>query len=307
MHNSRVFICYASDDKERFVKSFAEKLRNNGVDASYDEWELDLGDSLIDIFDNIDESDALCIIISKFSVESNWIKEELAAGITRKITKGTKIIPIIIDKVPLPNSLKHINYIIINNIEDYENEFDEILQNIYGKVDKPPLGNLPLFLGNLSHLDKQELDIFKSIGEYCLKNYGFNMEVLASDISLSCDYNEEQIAYSLKILVDEGLLVSKGSSEGFAFTSHAFTINGFYIYFKTFIEDYEVIYKNVIKSIVNDNESINSIIQDTQVQESLVRSLLWLFKEKEFIICNAQFNIIGITPIGKNYFKKEIM
>lgn len=274
MNTIKTFICYATEDLERFVKPFAIKLRNNGVDANYDEWELSLGDSLIDIFDNIDESDALCIIISQFSIESNWVKDELDAGVIRKITKGTKIIPILIEEVPLPNSLKHVKSIQIEDIYDYSEEFDEILSSIDGEIYKPPLGNPPLYPGSLSHLNEQELNIFNSLGEYCLKNLGFNIEILPTDISAVCDYDDEKISDSLNILTDEGLLVSTGSTEGFAFTSHAFTIKGFYMYLKTFIKDYENIYKKVIKSIVNGCESIDSIMQNTKYDEPMVTSLL---------------------------------
>ena len=43
--NPKVFISHASDDKERFVKKFALKLRNKGVDAWLDRWEIKPGDS----------------------------------------------------------------------------------------------------------------------------------------------------------------------------------------------------------------------------------------------------------------------
>ena len=261
---------------------------------------------MIGIFDNIDESDALCIIISKFSIESNWVKEELDAGVIRKITQGTKIIPILIEEVPLPNSLKHVNHVQIEDMYDYSEEFDEILSSITGEINKPPLGNPPLYLGSLCHLDEQELNIFNSLGEYCLKNLGFHIEIMATDISAVCDYDDEKISDSLTILINEGLLVSAGSTEGLDFTSHAFTIKGFYMYLKTFIKDYENICKKVIKSIVNGCESIDSIMQNTKYDEPMVTSLLWLFRKNEFIICNAQFNIMEITPTGKRYFEKEL-
>ena len=38
---------HASEDKERFVLEFASKLRQNGVDAWVDKWEMKLGDSLV--------------------------------------------------------------------------------------------------------------------------------------------------------------------------------------------------------------------------------------------------------------------
>ena len=46
--NPKVFICHASEDMERFVMHFATKLRNVGIDAWLDKWEMLLGDSLVD-------------------------------------------------------------------------------------------------------------------------------------------------------------------------------------------------------------------------------------------------------------------
>jgi hypothetical protein len=40
-----VFISHASEDKDRFVLRFAERLRSNGVNAWVDIWEVLSGDS----------------------------------------------------------------------------------------------------------------------------------------------------------------------------------------------------------------------------------------------------------------------
>ena len=44
----KVFISHASEDKQRFVVDFAQRLRANGVDAWLDQWEMKPGDSLVD-------------------------------------------------------------------------------------------------------------------------------------------------------------------------------------------------------------------------------------------------------------------
>ena len=36
--NPKVFVSHASEDKDRFVNTFATKLRENGVDAWLDKW-----------------------------------------------------------------------------------------------------------------------------------------------------------------------------------------------------------------------------------------------------------------------------
>ncbi|CAH1905327.1 hypothetical protein NTGHW29_510062 [Candidatus Nitrotoga sp. HW29] len=61
----RVFISHASEDKDRFVTNFATKLRENGVDAWLDRWEMLPGDSLVDkIFEEgLKEAHAVIIIL----------------------------------------------------------------------------------------------------------------------------------------------------------------------------------------------------------------------------------------------------
>ena len=41
-----IFICHASDDKESLVRPLAEALRQLGAAVWYDEFSLDVGDSL---------------------------------------------------------------------------------------------------------------------------------------------------------------------------------------------------------------------------------------------------------------------
>jgi hypothetical protein len=76
MKNIKVFLSHASEDKERFVIHFAEKLRLNGIDAWLDKWEMLPGDSLIDkIFEEgIRNADAIIVILSKYSITKKWVK-----------------------------------------------------------------------------------------------------------------------------------------------------------------------------------------------------------------------------------------
>jgi hypothetical protein len=68
----KVFISHATEDKERFVLKFAEALRENGVDAWLDKWEMLPGDSLVDkIFEEgIKSANAFIIVLSSTSTRS---------------------------------------------------------------------------------------------------------------------------------------------------------------------------------------------------------------------------------------------
>ncbi len=66
MSAPKVFVSHASEDKERFVVEFARRLRENGVDAWLDQWEMKPGDSLVDkIFEEgLKEARAVIVVLS---------------------------------------------------------------------------------------------------------------------------------------------------------------------------------------------------------------------------------------------------
>lgn len=178
--NPKVFISHASEDKDRFVIPFYNQLRENGVDAWIDKWEIKLGDSLTQkIFDEgIGQTDAVIIILSSFSVEKPWVKEELDAALVRRILGKIRLIPLVIDDCKVPECLKHLKYLSIKNYNNYSNEFKEILTAIYEVDLKPPLGPQPSFLEeriqspsyhsdryqeNLQEMDKIVAPLFSNI------------------------------------------------------------------------------------------------------------------------------------------------
>ena len=74
-NNPKVFLCHASEDKERFVEQFANDLIHRGIDVWFDEWEMLPGDSLITkIFsEGIKEADVFIIVISKNSINKGRV------------------------------------------------------------------------------------------------------------------------------------------------------------------------------------------------------------------------------------------
>jgi predicted RNase H-related nuclease YkuK (DUF458 family) len=77
----KVFIGHASEDKERFLRAFATKLRQEaGVDAWVDEWEIYPGDSLVQKIseEGLKDAEAVIIVLSEHSVDEPWVREELS-------------------------------------------------------------------------------------------------------------------------------------------------------------------------------------------------------------------------------------
>jgi hypothetical protein len=147
----KVFISHASEDKERFVIRFAEALRGAGIEAWLDKWELRPGDSLIQrIFDEgIAEAEVFIVVLSRHSVNKRWVREELDAGIVRRINHESRLIPIILDGLDdaeVPEALKATVWVKIAEPNDYRAALDEIVRAIYGHIEKPPLGTPPAYV-----------------------------------------------------------------------------------------------------------------------------------------------------------------
>ena len=139
----KVFISHASEDKERFVIQFAKRLRSQGIDAWVDIWEMSPGDSLVDkIFEEgIKNARAMIVVLSSFSVEKPWVREELNAGFLNRVSGRCKVIPVVIDDCDVPEALRSTVWQRITDLENYDAEFQRIVDAIYGRTQKPPLGS----------------------------------------------------------------------------------------------------------------------------------------------------------------------
>jgi hypothetical protein len=148
----KVFVSHASEDKERFVIPFATALREKGIDAWVDRWEMRIGDSLVDkIFEEgLKEASAVIIVLSNASVAKPWVREELNVAFVKRMEKGTRIIPIILDNCEVPEALKHLLWETVQDTAKFDSTLDRVVNEIFEKSAKPPLGAAPAYFGATS-------------------------------------------------------------------------------------------------------------------------------------------------------------
>jgi hypothetical protein len=90
-----VFIAHASEDKEAFVRPLATVLQSLGMSVWYDEFSLQLGDSLSRSIDKgILGSQYGLVIVSPAFIEKKWPEYELRGLITREVGGKNTIIPV---------------------------------------------------------------------------------------------------------------------------------------------------------------------------------------------------------------------
>lgn len=86
------FICHASEDKDTLVRPLAKLLIKMGFDIWYDEFELEVGDSLRKSIDKgLLNSSYGIVILSKAFFAKNWPVYELN-GLTAREIEGKKVI-----------------------------------------------------------------------------------------------------------------------------------------------------------------------------------------------------------------------
>lgn len=90
-----VFICHASDDKEGFVRPLAEALRNLGVSVWYDEFSLEIGDSVSREIDRgIAGARFGIVVVSRAFIGRPWPEHELRGLVNRDVEEDMRLLPI---------------------------------------------------------------------------------------------------------------------------------------------------------------------------------------------------------------------
>ena len=126
-----VFISYSHSDGF-IVNKLAAHLVKHNANVWVDTWELNVGDSILNrVQDAIQESSALLVILSKASVESEWCKKELSAGLMRELDeKRVVVLPVLVEDCEIPLFLREKMY------ADLRGDFNKGLHSILDAIAK---------------------------------------------------------------------------------------------------------------------------------------------------------------------------
>ena len=318
----KAFVSHSSKDKKRFVLDFATRLRERGIDAWLDKWEMLLGYNRVDIIfeEGIKNFKAVSIILSKHSIDSPWVKEELDVGVVQKIQKQTRFIPIIIDEdIEIPTVLSATLWKKIPNLESYDDEFEEIVNAILGIAEKPPLGDLPKYafemttIGSLSQIDSK---ILKLIVEYLLETNpwtGLSTGLELASLWTDNEIPKEQVEESLEILDSELYIDLSQTSEGWFGSPFLVTGHAIIDYAENYIEDFDKKVMAVISKINNENiMRSDTLAEQADLHIVVVNTLILEWEDSGYIQYTSRYggdNVVSfrdLSAMGKRYFKEQL-
>lgn len=159
MKPPRVFISYSHDSSahKEWVLKLATRLRQSGIDAVLDLWELQPGDDLPTFMErNLATSDRVIMLCTeKYVAKANagtggvgYEKMIVTADLMRNIDSN-KVIPLIrqAGKSDVPTFLKTKLFLDFSREDLFEFSFDELVRTLHNAplFVKPPVGEKPTF------------------------------------------------------------------------------------------------------------------------------------------------------------------
>lgn len=310
----KIFISHDSRDKKRFVEEFATRLLDNGIDVWYDDWELGLGDSLMTIFDAISQCNIFISVISEYSVESKWVKEECDSAFIKKIESNTRFIPVILPgNFEIPTYMEHIVQCKIKNLDNYDEEFNKLLSDIFGISMKPKIGNVPRYttVTPINELEKSDTIVLKTIGDFYINN---NIHSISFDeiVELTQDFDltENHVKESLEILNEWNYIKYTMVFSGYPINIR-FTYHGTLIYCQNYVENFEFMIRKTFSAIINENFMTNNqIIEKTKIRRFITNGILEYLEGNQYIkmtkTMDGTYIIHRISEKGKRYMKKTL-
>lgn len=287
----KVFISHASEDKERFATQFAERLQDASIEVWFDKWEMMPGDNLIDkIFgEGIEEADAFIIVLSKNSIAKPWVKEELDAGLIKRIAGKYKIIPVVIDECKVPLPLRATFHVKIHDLNSYDEELESIIAAIFRTRSGREVGNPPQYtqvilpeIQGFTQIDMQVLKCF------CELSAGHGHSLINTDEIMDklgpMDIGESQIKESLEIFDEQYYIDGKRTlgSDGIEYFSiNPLALDQYFIHFEA---NYGIMLKRVLAAIINDElNDKDEIASHIQMPVGVTYQLLQILQAKDYI------------------------
>jgi hypothetical protein len=263
MRAPRVFISHAGEDRQRFVMAFAQRLRENGVDAWLDQWEMKPGDHFVEkIFEQgLRDADAVIIVLSAASVNKPWVREELNVSVVKRVQEGLKLIPVVIDACEIPECLQATLWQRIDDLHNYDDAFQRILSAIFDRSGKPDLGKPPERfaapkLPDSTGTDERVLHAIY-LHEVVEAKGAIELTELRATPALA-QAPEDEVLASLEILESKELvhLEKPGGPALFA----SFTTEGFRHFAEAHVEGYQELLATVAAKLLNEDEYVNEEI-----------------------------------------------
>ena len=321
----KVFISYAWTNEQHIneVNDFANQLRENGVDAKLDQWDLHAGQDMNKFMeDNINSEDILKVLIisnKEYANKANARKggvgteTQIISPEVYKNTEQKKFIPLIWEKDEngkpyLPTYLVSRKGFDFSNENKREENLPHLLKEIKGILPYPKsvLGKFPeKLLNNNEGMVLNNLFEFIINEDYSNEIGYFELLSLTENLDLNDKLND-----LLKSLESKGFIKLDNAHNGTMDpTSIILTDEGLIRHLKN-TNNFKDIQKKIAHLIYDKKyENSEDISKSLKISKLIVLAFLKYFSNLEYIEISSSaggLDVSEITRLGENEFMKII-
>jgi hypothetical protein len=217
----KAFVSYSHDSPihKKWVLDLAARLRNSGVDAILDQWELQPGDDLPHFMEkHLAQSDRVLMIctetyVAKANSGSGGVGYEkmIVTADLLKTIDSNKVIPIVRQSggTAVPTFLRSKLFLDFSRAEQFEFSFDELVRTLHGAplFKKPPVGNNPL--ATSVPAPQPSGDALRALMQtmVALFESGTQPYIWYSEIVQRCSMSRILLDIEIQRAIDDGLVV----------------------------------------------------------------------------------------------------
>ena len=201
----KIFISYTHADSAS-ARRIADALKRAGLEPWIDQEEIGPGDSFLEKMNaGLAASAYVLLLMSAAALASRWVNREWMSTLARQ---GTVLLPLLLEKCPLPPLLTDIVYI------DFSNDFETGLRQLmefFQRESRPATAPVegrrgPLAAANLRGCSRRELRL---VAQHCLDEPAFQAFLFDAEIEpgrIVGNSLHEKLVALLHITVTEGVL-----------------------------------------------------------------------------------------------------
>lgn len=308
----RAFVSHAREDMDSFTREFVRRLRASGVVAWVDESEILLGDDLTErVFeDGLQQAQVIFVILSKAYLAKAFPRLELSVAVIRKLYHNVRIIPVLIENdVEVPVSLQSTVWVKMTDPMDYDKEYAQILQSLYGEYNRSPLGPPPVYarlgIDHLPGLQVTDTAYLQLIFRDAVDNATFtlrptSLQFLANQLELSAELAMESLEALEKCGIIRGLWPL-----GLSYPTATLTSHGIQLCMRNFVPDSSRLLDEVLLACVNQEYARASLLS-----EQLGRDFMHVCFAMEMLTSRGlmranhladDFYVYEVTVTGRRY------
>lgn len=298
----KVFLSHASEDKDRFVLTFATRLRAKGIDVWLDRWEMLPGDKLIQkIFDEgLEKAAAVIVVLSTHSVVKPWVREELDAAAIKRINSGSKLIPVVLDDCKIPLVLQSTIWHRVADLANIDADVERIAAAIFDHRPKPPLGASPIYsspaYATLPGLTPTDTFVLMETCKRVVETD--QVFVDPEELFLQSDppqVSKEQLTETLDVLEQHGHVAIErhGGPGPYPYRT---TEEGLELYLANHFPGYEALIRKVMGIIVNEDLTASVLVAErAETSHKLATHILRRLQEQGHIRIDQMLD--GVTHV----------